>query len=206
MRARHKSWTRPYLSAHPEVALPSLSSDTSFFEGAPLALEIGCGKGDFVLQMSRLFPEVHFLAMDKVADVLAVALKKGIEAEAKNIRYLNQDFDEAYEELSQYHYQRIYLNFSDPWPKKRHEKRRLTERGRLLRIASLLTEDGEIRFKSDQRPLYEFTLREAEADQLKIVSQSEDYALAPDDCMSEYEASFRKEGKPIYRIILKKGD
>jgi tRNA (guanine-N7-)-methyltransferase len=98
----------------------------------------------------------------------------------------------------------IYLNFSDPWPKKRHWKRRLTTKERLLKMASLLKEDGEIRFKSDNLPLYEYTLEQAPLAGLNVVTSTDHYQLAEDDVLTEYEKQFREQGKPITRIVLKK--
>ena len=175
MRARHKSWTTPYLAEHEDKALPVVDPNSEFFKSKPLYLEIGMGKGDFILGLSKI-QKGHYLGVEKVVDVLAVATKKLIED---------------------------YLNFSDPWPKRKHWRRRLTEAGRLTKMVSLLEKGGEIRFKSDNVDLYEYTLEQAAIANLEIVYNTNDYTLAEDDVMSEYEKNFRSQGVKITRVILK---
>ena len=205
MRARKKSWAEPYLEAHGELVIEEIDASSDFFLSSPKYLEIGIGKGDFILGMASGHPGCY-LGLERDSNVLAVAAKKVVEASFENrIHLMLVDFDDAYEALSQLKFDVIFLNFSDPWPKKRHWKRRLTERKRLANIASLLEEGGEIRIKTDNPSLYQFTLEEAEADGLDIVLSDENYEFdSAHDAMSEYESRFRGLGNPIYRIILKK--
>ena len=160
------------------------------------------GKGDFILGLSKI-QKGHYLGVEKVVDVLAVATKKLIEDGSEDILLRRGDFDDVYEEIKDLRFEKIYLNFSDPWPKKKHWRRRLTEANRLKKMASLLEKDGEIRFKSDNVDLYEYTLEQAALANLEIVYNTNDYALAEDDVMSEYEKNFRSQGVKITRVILK---
>ena len=202
MRARHKSWTTPYLAEHEDKALPVVDPNSEFFKSKPLYLEIGMGKGDFILGLSKI-QKGHYLGVEKVVDVLAVATKKLIEDGSEDILLRRGDFDDVYEEIKDLRFEKIYLNFSDPWPKRKHWRRRLTEAGRLTKMVSLLEKGGEIRFKSDNVDLYEYTLEQAALANLEIVYNTNDYALAEDDVMSEYEKNFRSQGVKITRIILK---
>ncbi|MBO4540717.1 MAG: tRNA (guanosine(46)-N7)-methyltransferase TrmB [Bacilli bacterium] len=203
MRARHKKWTAPYLLEHPEVALLEVDAADPFFQKTPLYLEIGMGKGDFLIGLSKKQPG-HYLGIEREEDVLAIALKKILsEGLEENIRLLRGDFDFLQEKIAHLRFEAIYLNFSDPWPKKRHWKRRLETKERLLRMKELLVPGGRIYFKSDDQDLYQFTLEQAEGEFL-IESSTNDYALEENDVASEYEKNFRSLAKPITRIILKK--
>lgn len=184
----------------------NLSEEKEFLANAPLYLEIGIGKGDFILGMSSL-QGGYWVGVEREKDVLAIAAKKVVEAEKTNILLRDGDFDSVYEEIKDVKFDAIYLNFSDPWPKRRHWKRRLTTRERLLKMNSLLKEGGKIVFKSDNRDLYQFTLEEAKEAGFPILFFTEAYPGGEDDVMSEYEKNFRSQNKPITRVILgKKGE
>ena len=115
------------------------------------------------------------------------------------------DFDKVHDSFQGLKFQTIYLNFSDPWPKKRHEKRRLTTADRLEKMAKLLTEGGEIRIKTDNDILYAFTLEQKVAPVLTMVCHDDQYEFdESNDAMSEYERNFRSQGKAIHRIIYRK--
>lgn len=208
MRGRFKKWAAPYLAAHEEVAFASIDPKDPFFEGAPLALEIGIGKGDFLLQYSDLEPSTHFLGLERDVSVLGMAAKKFVEAGKTNIRVCGEDFDDLFESLSSLSFQTIFLNFSDPWPKKRHEKRRLTYLPRLSKIASLLSKGGELRIKTDNDILYSFTLEQIPGLRgMRMVENESDYVFdETHDAMSEYERNFRSQNHPIHRIVLRKED
>ncbi|MBP5216290.1 MAG: tRNA (guanosine(46)-N7)-methyltransferase TrmB [Bacilli bacterium] len=185
------------------MALVEVDPADPFFAQKPLYLEIGMGKGDFLLGMSQKQPG-HYLGIEREEDVLAIALKKILSLDAQqNIRLLRGDFDFLQEKIKDLRFDTIYLNFSDPWPKKRHWKRRLETKERLLRMKELLAPQGRIIFKSDDQDLYQFTLEQASGDFI-IEYQNNDYALENGDVASEYEKNFRSIGRPITRIILKK--
>lgn len=204
MRGRYKKWAAPYLLEHPELVITDISISDSFF-ASPLYLEIGAGKGDFALALVKNNPDVHLLALERDISIAGTFAKKAVEQETNNLRIMASDFDNAFESLSQLKFDRIYLNFSDPWPKKRHEKRRLTTLNRLQEMMSLLLPNGEIRIKTDNDGLYAFTLEQIELGKLPMALNEEDYQhVAEDDYMSEYERNFRSIHKTIHRIIVKK--
>lgn len=204
MRARHKKWAAPFLNDHKEFYLDRVENGSEFFSSSPLFLEIGSGKGDFIIQMAGKRPG-NYLALEREISVLGVLGKKLAESGLTNVKVRGGDFDEVYEELKGIEFDSIFLNFSDPWPKKKHWKRRLTTKGRLAQMASLLKEDGRFFIKTDNDGLYEFTLEQAPLAGLKVVGSTDDYLLDEEnDAMSEYERSFRSEGKKIHRIILSK--
>lgn len=162
------------------------------------------GKGDFLIGLSQK-QEGHYLGLERDLSVLATAAKKIEGLSLPNVRLIGGDFDALYESLAHYRFDKIYLNFSDPWPKKRHAKRRLTYHERLKTIASLLKEGGEIVFKTDNPILYESTVEEIPLAGLNIVSNTDRYEFDPEhDAMSEYEARFRGLGQNIHRIIISK--
>jgi tRNA (guanine-N7-)-methyltransferase len=166
------------------------------------------GKGDFLLDRAKKAPG-HYLGLERDLSVLGVAAKKILAEDIHtNIRLRGEDFDFLFEEeLQGLSFDAIYLNFSDPWPKRRHWKRRLTTRERLLKMNSLLKDGGKIVFKSDNRDLYQFTLEEAKEAGFPILFFTEAYPGGEDDVMSEYEKNFRSQNKPITRVILgKKGE
>ena len=204
MRGRRKPWAEPYLQAHPELILGEIDPNQDFFRAPKLSLEIGMGKGDFLLGISTI-KEGAFLGLERDLSVLATAAKKFESSPRHNVRLLGGDFDDWLESLKQLRFDAIYLNFSDPWPKKRHAKRRLTYHERLKNIASLLKEGGQIVLKTDNPILYAFTLEEIPLAGLRCVYETDAYDFDPvNDAMSEYEARFRAEGKNIHRIIIEK--
>lgn len=204
MRARHKKWAAPFLEEHGEFSLKKVDPSDPFFQTGRLFLEIGAGKGDFVIGMA-MKKEGHYLALEREISVLGTAGKKVLEKGLSNIRLYGKDFDDAYEKMKELRFDSVFLNFSDPWPKKKHWKRRLTTKERLQKMASLLKDGGSIVVKTDNVSLYEFTLEQAEAAGLGVVYKTEDYLFDEEnDAMSEYERNFRSQGVKIHRLILKK--
>ena len=204
MRARHKKWAAPFLEEHGEFALNEINQNDPFFLSNPLCLEIGAGKGDFIISMASRFPG-SYLALEREISVLGTAGKKLLQSGLTNVRLLGADFDDAYEQLKPLRFDRVYLNFSDPWPKKKHWKRRLTTKERLLKMASLLKEGGHLVIKTDNDSLYEFTLEQLGLAELKTLEFTDDYAFdETQDAMSEYERNFRSQGMKIHRIVASK--
>jgi tRNA (guanine-N7-)-methyltransferase len=202
VRARHKEWAGPYLAARPEIALRELPPADPFFAAQALFLEIGAGKGDFVIAMGARHPAASYLALEKETSIAGIMAKKIAASGLTNIRVLASDFDVASEALTPFLFDGIYLNFSDPWPKKKHWKRRLTTRGRLSVMAALLKEEGRLYVKTDDEGLYAFTKEEALFAPLRLVSDEPAYLFEESqDAMSEYEKAFRAEGKPIHRLV-----
>lgn len=206
MRSRHKKWAEPYLNEHNEIVLKDIDLNDQFFKGK-LQLEIGSGKGDFAIQLAKNNPSINLLALERDISIAGMLAKKVVDEDIHNIRIIPSDFDLEFEKLNKLTFDRIYLNFSDPWPKKRHEKRRLTTLSRLENMMKLLTNNGQIRIKTDNDILYAYTLTQIELGKFFIVDNQENYSiLESDDYMSEYERNFRSQGKNIHRIIIQKGE
>lgn len=204
MRGRFKKWAAPFLAEHSEIVMSEINQDDPFWK-APLFLEIGAGKGDFGLQLSLANPSVHLLCLERDISIAGTFAKKAVNEGRDNLRVIASDFDNVYEPLKGLKFERIYLNFSDPWPKKKHEKRRLTVLARLNHMSDLLSDQGEIRIKTDNNGLYAFTLEQIALGQFEIVKEQDHYEkLDEDDFMSEYERNFREQGKTIHRVIIRK--
>lgn len=205
MRSRFKKWAEPYIDAHPEITLTIPFEDKSFFENAPLYLEIGSGKGDFIISLAERNPSNHYIAVERDVSSLGTLAKKIVEKELTNVKIIYEDFDKVEPELPHEAFKAIYLNFSDPWPKKRHSKRRLTAKPRLELYLTLLEKNGELRQKTDNPGLYEFTKEEVVGTAFTNVVDEDNYIFDEEnDAMSEYERNFRSEGKPIHRLIYRK--
>ena len=186
----------------------------AFEEKRPLYIEIGCGKGNFACGMAAAHHEANFIAMEKVPDVACIALEKAMSrAEerpaADNLRFIIGDAKNLSEWFPDSCADRLYLNFSDPWPKSGHAKRRLTYRTFLELYRKLLKDGGELVLKTDNVGLFDFSLEEFEAFGLEIVWVTRDlhnseYNLG--NVMTEYEANFSSQGYPICsaKVIFRK--
>jgi len=182
-----------------------------FGREAPLHVELGCGKGDFISQMAERCPEVNFVGIEMQQTVLYTAAKKVAEKGLKNVRLLVFDINHIEEIFAPGEVARFYINFCDPWPKKRHAKRRLTYRSFLEKYRSLLASGGEIHFKTDNRPLFDFSLGEFDYAGLAVRDISYDLhgENRPDNIMTEYERKFSGFGEKINRcevIFPQEGD
>ena len=181
-----------------------------FSEARPIHMEIGCGKGSFAVGMAKAHPEWSFIAMEKIADVACCALEKAkATAEDRpgdNLRFLIGDAQHLSEWVEPHSISRIYLNFSDPWPKKGYAKRRLTHRGFLELYKNVLVEGGELYLKTDNEGLFDFSLEEFEAMGLTLLFASRDFHKTPEaegNVMTEYETNFSSQGMPIYCARVK---
>ena len=184
--------------------------DGVFAQPRPVHMEIGCGKGNFACGMAAKHPEINFIAVEKVADVCCIALEKAKaraeERSGDNLRFIISDAKELSENVLPHSLDCIYLNFSDPWPKSGHAKRRLTHRGFLEMYKKLLKEDGILRLKTDNVGLFDFSLEEFEAFGMKILWQTRDLHAEPenvDNVMTEYEKNFSDKGQPICSVVAK---
>ena len=184
--------------------------DGIFDASRPVHMEIGCGKGNFACGMSEKYPDVNFIALEKVADVCCIALEKAkARAEQRasdNLRFIISDAKALADAVKPHSLDCIYLNFSDPWPKAGHAKRRLTHRGFLEIYKQLLKEDGVLKLKTDNEGLFDFSLEEFEAFGMNIFWQTRDLHATPesaDNVMTEYEKNFSDKGQPIYSAWVK---
>ena len=183
-----------------------------FGNDLPIRLEIGMGKGRFIMDMAEKYPEADYLGIEKYSSVLLRAIQKMEErteqGEILNVRFIRMDAEYICDVFEEGEVDRIYLNFSDPWPKDRHAKRRLESRQFLERYDRILKKDGRIEFKTDNRALFEFAIEEVEASAFKITALSYDLHADKDmmqgNVMTEYEEKFSSIGNPICKYILER--
>ena len=175
----------------------------NLFENSnPIHIEIGCGKGQFITGMAEKNPDINYVAIDVVPDVLVIALEKATAKEIKNVRFIIADAAKLCDYFEQYEISRIYLNFSDPWKKKKQAKRRLTHKNFLDIYKKLLKYGDFIYFKTDNRPLFEFSLNSFAEENFKMQNITFDLHNSgyEGNVMTEYETRFSEQGMPIYRV------
>ena len=162
------------------------------------------GKGDFIINMAKKYPQINFIGIEKFDSVLVRALEK-VEEEIPNLRFIRMDATEI-EEVFYKEIDTIYLNFSDPWPKNRHSDRRLTSEKFLKRYDNLFSSDKKIIMKTDNRKLFEFSIMTLTDYKYKIEEISLDMYSddVKDNVPTEYERKFHEKGFPIYKIVVKK--
>ncbi len=166
----------------------------------PIYLEIGCGKGQFIMAHATSHNDANYIAIEGQSNVALRALEKVKTAHQTNLRIFIDYIDDLREYFEAGELSGIYLNFSDPWPKDRHAKRRLTYGNRLLNYKEVLKEGGAIEFKSDNDGLFQFTLEEIERTNFEILEQTADLhdsSYESKECTTEYEDKFRASGKNI---------
>lgn len=204
MRTKYKQWAVDYLDEHPEIVLNKIDLKADFFK-KEIIFEIGSGKGEFIAEFSKANPNYNFLAIERVKTVAGIMAKKLVEQERKNVLVFPYNAEIIFDEIKEGFVHSIYLNFSDPWPKKRHEKRRLTFIKFLEQYYRILKKGGRLYFKSDNDGLYEFTREEFKKTKFKIIKDEEDYKFDESvDAMTEYENKFRNLGQKIHRIVVEK--
>lgn len=210
MRMRKKQWADPFLNEHPELVL----SDPAIYKGKwkelfgleTLRLEIGTGKGDYITQMAAIIPDCSWIGIEKEHNVAAVAAKKALMLEKQNVRLIPLDAAALDEWFAAGELEAIHLNFSDPWPKRGYQKRRLSHRGFLKKYAEVLKPGGQVIMKTDNSTLFEFSLLEFSECAWRLREVSVDFRRTehPEDAISEYEQRFMDKGQPIYRAIWQK--
>lgn len=172
----------------------------------PIRIEIGMGKGKFIHTMARLHPEVNYVGIEKYSSVLLRAIQKMEEEELPNLKFIRMDAEDITKVFGPGEVDRIYLNFSDPWPKDRHAKRRLPSREFLGRYDVILKKDGVLEFKTDNRPLFDFAVEELEPAgwRAEVITYDlhSDEKLMEGNIMTEYEEKFSAMGNPICKYVI----
>ena len=205
MRTKFKQWAVDYLGEHPELVLEKIDFADEFFSKSKLAFEIGSGKGDFIVNIAKKNPDIHYLAIEKVKTVAGMMAKKIVDEQVSNVKVFANDASIIFNEIKDNFVDIIYLNFVDPWPKKKHAKRRLTFITFLNQYYRILKDDGLLIFKSDNDGLFEFSKEEITKTKFKMVAVEENYIFdEQNDVMTEYETKFRNLNQNIHRLILKK--
>ena len=208
MRVRNRPGAAEMLAAHPNFVI----SDPTLWKGKwnelfendhPIHIEIGMGKGQFITGMAKAHPEINYIGVEMQVSVVSIALDKLIEQPLPNLKLLHVDGSALTEYFADSEVDQIYLNFSDPWPKKRHEKRRLTYKTFLAVDEQILRPNGEIHFKTDNQGLFEYSL--ASFSQygmiLKQVWLDLHQSQFEGNIMTEYEEKFSSKGNPINKLI-----
>ncbi len=171
-------------------------------EARELRLELGCGKGRFTAETARQNPNILFVAIEKVPDALVVAMERAMALELKNVFFVVGDAALLPDYFAPGEVDMIYLNFCDPWPPKGQAKRRLTHRGFLDLYRKVLVPGGQIHFKTDNQPLFEFSVEEFPQAGYALSEVTRDlHRDGPRGVMTDYEAKFYEQGQPINRCV-----
>lgn len=178
-----------------------------FSNNNPIHIEVGMGKGRFIMDMASLHPDINYIGIEMYDSVLLRAVQKREQREEQlnNLFFIRMDARLLPEIFEKGEVSRVYLNFSDPWPKERHAKKRLTSRQFLERYDQILMENGHVEFKTDNKDLFEFSLEEVKEAGWTLLAHTFDLHHTPDlvvgNVMTEYEEKFSSMGNPIHKLI-----
>ena len=208
MRVKHKKWADPLMAEHPEL----LVDDAAKFKGKwqsrfpkkqPLHLEVGMGKGQFIIGMAKAHPETNFIGLEIQRTVAAIALKKALPEKLPNLQLICGEGEELTEYFEPGEVEKLYLNFSDPWPKKRHVKRRLTYHTFLSEYQLILQSQGQVELKTDNMGFFEFSVVSMNNFGMKFAGLWLDLHNSDENehnVETEYEHKFSSKGQPIYKL------
>lgn len=180
-----------------------------FGNSLPIYIEVGMGKGQFITRMASMHPDRNFIGIEKYSSVLIRALEKREQmTDLHNLYFLRMEAEDLPQVFAPGEASGIYLNFSDPWPKDRHAKRRLPSKEFLARYDQILAPEGRIEFKTDNRDLFKFSLEQAEEAGWTVEQLTwdlhHDPAMMEGNVMTEYEERFSAKGNPIHKVILRR--
>lgn len=206
MRQRYKPWADDFLQDHQDLIIPEPANNQGkwqdlFSKKQAIHLEIGTGKGQFLIGMAKQHPDINFIGIEVVKSIIVTAGEKALDAELDNLLLIHADANHLLEYFAEDEISMIYLNFSDPWPKNRHEKRRLTFSAFLKQYQKVLVPQGEIVLKTDNRGLFEYSLESFSVYGMLLEEVNLDLhaILDPLNIMTEYEEKFSEKGQLIYR-------
>jgi len=195
-----------YVVPEEELKERAGSWKSSFAGPGELHIEIGMGKGRFIHEMALLHPDINYIGIEKYSAVLLRAVQKMEEEPKENLKFIRMDAEIIAEVFGPGEVDRIYLNFSDPWPKDRHAKRRLPSREFLARYDRILRADGRIEFKTDNRVLFDWAVEQLPGSGWKAdlitYDLHADAELVKDNVMTEYEEKFSSMGNPIFKYVI----
>lgn len=176
-----------------------------FGNNNPIRIEIGMGKGRFITQLALENPDINYVGIEKYSSVLIRAIEKCQDIEVPNLRFIRMEAEYICDVFNKEEVDRIYLNFSDPWPKDRHAKRRLTSKQFLERYDNILKKDGVVEFKTDNDLLFQFSLEQVPEAGWNLVAQTwdlhNDSEMVKGNVMTEYESKFSQMGNPIHKLV-----
>ncbi|MBQ8525365.1 MAG: tRNA (guanosine(46)-N7)-methyltransferase TrmB [Clostridia bacterium] len=206
MRMRKKKHREDRLEACSHLLIEDITKYSGslkkiFEDDKPMHIEIGCGKGKFITELAARNPGINYIAFEKNLDVLVLASEKIKNAGLENVRFVAGDACVLEQMNIEHEIERIYINFCDPWKKKRQAKRRLTHENFLKLYEKLLIDGGEVHFKTDNTKLFEFSLNSFSAYGLMMKNITLDLHNSEfeGNIMTEYETLFSEKGQPIYR-------
>lgn len=208
MRLRNKPWAEDKLNEYPDYVVGEPEKwkgkwQERFEKTQPIHIEIGTGKGRFIIEMAKENPEINFIGIELQTSVIVSALEKQIEEQLPNVQFLQVNAADLKEYFDEGEIHRIYLTFSDPWPKNRHEKRRLTYKTFLSVYESILHQEGELHFKTDNQELFEYSITSFSKYGMVLIDLYLDLhnSDVPGNIMTEYEEKFSKKGNRIYKVV-----
>ena len=176
-----------------------------FGNNNPIRIEIGMGKGRFITQLALENPDINYVGIEKYSSVLIRAIEKCQDIEVPNLRFIRMEAEYICDVFNKEEVDRIYLNFSDPWPKDRHAKRRLTSKQFFERYDNILKKDGVVEFKTDNDLLFQFSLEQVPEAGWNLVAQTwdlhNDSEMVKGNVMTEYESKFSQMGNPIHKLV-----
>ena len=174
----------------------------------PIRIEIGMGKGKFITTLAMENPDINYIGIEKYSSVLIRAIERCEEIGVPNLRFIRMEAEYICDVFEKGEVDRIYLNFSDPWPKDRHAKRRLTSKQFFERYDVILKKDGIVEFKTDNDLLFQFSLEQVPEAGWELIEQTwdlhNDERLMQGNVMTEYESKFSQMGNPIHKLIAKR--
>ena len=174
----------------------------------PIRIEIGMGKGKFITTLAMENPDINYIGIEKYSSVLIRAIERCEEIEVSNLRFIRMEAEYICDVFEKGEVDRIYLNFSNPWPKDRHAKRRLTSKQFFERYDVILKKDGIVEFKTDNDLLFQFSLEQVPEAGWELIEQTwdlhNDERLMQGNVMTEYESKFSQMGNPIHKLIAKR--
>ena len=210
MRLRNKPWAQKLVKEHPEAILnePSIDEKINWNErfadfSKPLAIEIGSGKGQFITTLAKKHPEMNFIGVELQTTAAGMILRTKLEEKIDNLQLMCADAANIAYYLPENSVDVLYLNFSDPWPKTRHEKRRLTYKSFLDKYRKVLKPEGHLEFKTDNRGLFEYSLVSMNNygmnfEHVSVDLHHDNDEIAQRNVETEYEHKFAAKGNPIY--------
>ena len=212
MRLRNITGSREVIAESPYVVQETVQNKCPgtwkeiFGNNNPIHIEIGMGKGRFIHTMAKEHPEINYVGIEKYSSVLLRAIQKMEREELANLKFLRMDAENITEVFASGEVDKIYLNFSDPWPKDRHAKRRLPSKEFLARYNGILKADGQLEFKTDNSELFEFAVGELKPAgwraEMITYDLHGDESLLEGNVMTEYEEKFSAMGNPICKYVI----
>lgn len=206
MRLRNKPGATDELLRHPTVVIQGAEAHKGewhklFGNNNPIHIEVGTGKGQFLTRMAQLYPNINYIGVEKYDSVIITALERIQEAGIPNLKLLNEDVIRLTEFFAVAELDRVYINFTDPWPKNRHEKHRLTHERFLKMYEQVEKQNAEVHFKTDNQSLFEYSLHSFSKYGMILNNVSLDLHQSEieENVMTEYEERFSAKGMRIYR-------